>query len=104
MVPYVLLVFPSTVLLPRDKSTAGEPKFSRPIKLFVTVEFETLTVATPVERLCAAIPVLPWDATQLSTSISAAALLAVEQIKPKAQPEATLFRAVTVEPSSAKSP
>jgi hypothetical protein len=33
--------FPSTVLFPRDSSTAGPPPLSRPVLLSVTAEFDT---------------------------------------------------------------
>jgi hypothetical protein len=94
----VLAVFPSTVLFPRDKKTAAAPvKLSRPKLLSVMIELETLTVATPVELLCATIPLVLLDAIQFSTLSSAGADVLVAASKPMSPPEATLFRTVTLE-------
>ena len=70
--PDVSVPFPSTVLLPREMTTAGEPRFWSPTLLSVIVELDTLSVATPVEVLRADIPLssLP-DAWQFSTLTSA---------------------------------
>jgi hypothetical protein len=74
--------------------------------LSVTVEFETLTVATPVETLSAMIPVRLLEAKQFSIFISTAALVVEKAIRATLLllPEATLFRMVTAEPSRARSP
>jgi hypothetical protein len=73
--PSVSLPFPATVLLTRDRSTAGEPLLTRPKLLSVTVELETRRVATPVELLSTLIPAWLLDATQLSIFSSAGALV-----------------------------
>src|SRR5215471_495632 len=106
MVPIVLVVFPSTVLLLRERSKAEESLIlTRPKTLCVTVQFETLTVTNPVEPLSAWIPLPLLDATQFSTSNSAGAVLEEEQSKPvPVLPEAKLLRTVTFELSSARSP
>ena len=49
IVPLVFIVFPSTVLFPRDIKTDVGPVLKRPVPLSVTVESETRTVAMPVE-------------------------------------------------------
>jgi hypothetical protein len=49
--PTMLVPFPSTVLFPRDWKTAGALPPKKPMPLSVTIELETLTVATPVEEL-----------------------------------------------------
>src|SRR5215471_2009865 len=67
IVPIVLVVLPSTVLLPLDSTIAFEPMTWSPIPLFVTVEFEIFIVAVPVEEAVTRTPslLLP-DATQFS--------------------------------------
>jgi hypothetical protein len=68
MVPNVSVVFPSTVLSPRDKRIAGEPLLPRPVPLPITVEPDTLTVATPVEELSDKTPrVALLEITHLAT-------------------------------------
>src|SRR5262249_38070365 len=105
IVPIVSIPFPSTVLLPRDTKTAGEPALFSPAPLSVTVELEIRTIATPVERLWAATAAPPWlVATQLSMVSSADEAVLDCAINPTARlSEATLLLSVTFEPSLASS-
>ena len=67
------MVLPSTVLLPRDKITAGKPRLGmmdKPVPLSVTIELDTLTTALPVDTLNEDMPVLLPDAEELSTLTS----------------------------------
>ena len=65
---------PSTVLFPRDRNTAGELSVRIPkLALLVTVEFDNLTLATPVEIAEQETPTVLFDARQLSMFNSAAA-------------------------------
>jgi hypothetical protein len=68
------LGFPSTVLFPRESRSAGGPKVRKLMLLSVTVAFDIVAIATPVERVWIRIPMLPlFDATQLSIFDSTAA-------------------------------
>src|SRR5215471_1996445 len=103
MVPEVFISFPCTVLFFRDRITDEVPRLLRPVPLFVTVQFETLTVAVKGAALSASIPSIPLDTTQFSMFISADAELHRAR-KPTASREAVLLRAVTDAPSVATSP
>src|SRR5262249_6275504 len=98
MAPDVSVPLPSTVLFPRDRSIAMERLFKRPVLLSVTVELETLTVATPVDVLCASMPTILFEATQLSIFSSAGALVIDKASKPLLLADAMLLRTVTLDP------
>jgi hypothetical protein len=55
-VPCVLVAFPSTMLFPLESRTEVAPALRRPMLLSVTVELETLAMATLAEPLCTAMP------------------------------------------------
>jgi hypothetical protein len=103
-VPLVFVVFPSTVLFPRDNRTDAAVAMKRPVPLSVTLEFETLTVATPVELLCASMAVKLLNAEQFSTLSSAGAVVEEMATNPLKSNVAMLLLTKTFDPSAAVSP